>query len=168
MIISVFSTLTEISGHLKGIVSHKNTQYQNLYLYFKLHVWCIWFQLTNCNWSVWVAILISFHPYQETTIVLSDNRVLVLSTSVGRVDVSTLNTASIYPKVYFIKNIILSLKDILQSLLNELFSILTYNYIQPNSTKVYLHKVTKRKFQALRLRGHIHFHNNLQNSFVQW
>ena len=33
------STLTTISGHLKGIVSHKNTQYYKLYVYFKLSVY---------------------------------------------------------------------------------------------------------------------------------
>ena len=27
-----FSTLTTISGHLKGIISHKITQYQKLYV----------------------------------------------------------------------------------------------------------------------------------------
>ena len=34
-----FSTLTTISGHLKGIVSHKNTQYYKLYVYFNLYVY---------------------------------------------------------------------------------------------------------------------------------
>ena len=34
-----FSTLTTISGHLKGIVSHKITQYQKLYVYFNLYVY---------------------------------------------------------------------------------------------------------------------------------
>ena len=33
-----FSTLTTISGHLKGIVSHNITQYQKLYVYFNLYV----------------------------------------------------------------------------------------------------------------------------------
>ena len=33
------STLTTISGHLKGIVSHKNTQYYKLYVYFNLSVY---------------------------------------------------------------------------------------------------------------------------------
>ena len=33
------STLTTISGHLKGIVSHKNTQYYKLYVYFNLYVY---------------------------------------------------------------------------------------------------------------------------------
>ena len=34
-----FSTLTTISGHLKGIVSHKNIQYYKLYVYFNLCVY---------------------------------------------------------------------------------------------------------------------------------
>ena len=33
------STLTKIFGHLKGIVSHKNTQYYKLYVYFNLSVY---------------------------------------------------------------------------------------------------------------------------------
>ena len=33
------STLMNIFGHLKGIVSHKNTQYYKLYLYFNLSVY---------------------------------------------------------------------------------------------------------------------------------
>ena len=33
------STLTTISGHLKGIVSHTNTQYYKLYVYFNLSVY---------------------------------------------------------------------------------------------------------------------------------
>ena len=33
------STLTKISGHLKGIVSHKITQYYKLYVYFNLSVY---------------------------------------------------------------------------------------------------------------------------------
>ena len=36
-----FSTLTMISGHLKGIFSHKNTQYyiSYIYVYFNLYVY---------------------------------------------------------------------------------------------------------------------------------
>ena len=34
-----FSTLTTISGHLKGIVSYKNTQYIVSYVYFNLSVY---------------------------------------------------------------------------------------------------------------------------------
>ena len=34
-----FSTLTTISEHLKGIVSHRNTQYYKLYVYFNLCVY---------------------------------------------------------------------------------------------------------------------------------
>ena len=33
------STLMMISGHLKCIVSHKNTQYYKLYVYFNLSVY---------------------------------------------------------------------------------------------------------------------------------
>ena len=34
-----FYTLTKISGHLKGIVSYKNTQYIVSYVYFNLFVY---------------------------------------------------------------------------------------------------------------------------------
>ena len=34
-----FSTLTTVSGDLKAIVSHKNTQYYKLYVYFNLYVY---------------------------------------------------------------------------------------------------------------------------------
>ena len=34
-----FSTLTTISVHLEVIVSHKNTQYYKLYVYFNLSVY---------------------------------------------------------------------------------------------------------------------------------
>ena len=33
------STLTNISGHLKGIVSYRNTQYYKLYVFFNLSVY---------------------------------------------------------------------------------------------------------------------------------
>ena len=33
------STLTKISGHLKGIISHKITQYYKLYVYFNISVY---------------------------------------------------------------------------------------------------------------------------------
>ena len=68
------STLTKISGHLKGIFSDKISQYYKFYVYFNLFVYKR-FQLTTCNWNTWAAILFSGHPYIESTTVLSDNHI---------------------------------------------------------------------------------------------
>ena len=67
-----FSTLTKISGHRKGIVSYKNTQYILSYVYFNLSVY-----ITR-DFSLPLAIemygkpFFSGHPYIESTTVLSD------------------------------------------------------------------------------------------------
>ena len=56
------STLTKISGHLKGIFSHKITQYYKLYVYFNLSVYI------SRDFSLplaWVVISFPGHPYIE-------------------------------------------------------------------------------------------------------
>ena len=67
-----FSTLTTISGDLKGIVSHTITQYYKLYVYFNLYVYI------SRDVSLPLAIemyghpFFLGHPYIESTTVLSD------------------------------------------------------------------------------------------------
>ena len=52
-----FSTLTKISGHLKGIISINIINIIILsYVYQR-------FQLATCNWNVWAAICFSGCPY---------------------------------------------------------------------------------------------------------
>ena len=59
-----FYTLRKISGHLKGIVSYKNTQCIVSYAYFNLFVY-----ITR-DFSLPVAIFFPGHPYIESTTVL--------------------------------------------------------------------------------------------------
>ena len=60
----LISTLTTISGHLKGIVSHKNTQYYMLYVYISIDF--------SLPLAAWVAIFVLGHHYKESTTILSD------------------------------------------------------------------------------------------------
>ena len=62
-----FSTLTTISGHLKGIVSHKNNQYYKLYVYISRD-----FSLPLAIEMYGQPFFVQGHPYIESTTVLSD------------------------------------------------------------------------------------------------
>ena len=61
-----FYTLMKISGHLKGIVSYKNTQYIVSYVYFNLFV-----NITR-DFSLPFAIEMYGRPFFFWAIVLSD------------------------------------------------------------------------------------------------
>ena len=53
----LFSTLKTFSGHLEDIVSHKNTQYQKVYVYLNLSVYI------SRDFSSLVAIEIYGRPF---------------------------------------------------------------------------------------------------------
>ena len=63
-----FSILTTISGDLKGIVSHKITQYYKSYVYFNLYVrdFSLLLAIEMYGWPFFFP----GHPYKESTSVL--------------------------------------------------------------------------------------------------
>ena len=63
----------KISGHLKGIVSYKNTQYIVSYVYFNLFVYITRdFSLPFAIEMYGQPFFVPGHPYIESTTVLSD------------------------------------------------------------------------------------------------
>ena len=68
-----FSTLTTFSAHLKGIISHKITEYQKFYVYFSLYVYIsrdfsLPLPIEMYGWPCFFQAI----PTESTT-VLSDN-----------------------------------------------------------------------------------------------
>ena len=75
-----FSTLTTISGHLKGIVSHKNTQCYKLYVYLKktyMYILAAYHFQWKCMGSHFFSRP-SLHRQYYRTLVLSYSLILTL------------------------------------------------------------------------------------------